>query len=123
MRRSFGDPAELVGAIFQSFVGRDAGPDERRNGASMIRGGILSPSAPAGVLFHRHGSSFTDLADIVFASEAYRESVVDRAFVRYLGRNATPAELAHFVAKVDEDAPDARPVIEAVVSSREYFAP
>jgi len=58
----------------------------------------------------------------VFSSESYRESVSSACSVRYLGRSATPAELAHFGAALDVAAPDARPVIEAVVSSREYFA-
>jgi hypothetical protein len=74
------------------------------------------------VLFHRHGSSTADLVDILFESENYREAVVDRAFARYLGRAATPAEMAHFAAQLDDTDPDARGVIEAVVSSREYFA-
>ncbi len=122
VRRSFGDGALLTSSLFQTFLGRAAGPDEQRNGASIARGALLDPAQPAGVLFHRHGSSFADLADILFSSESYRESVVERVFVRYLGRSATPAERAHFAARLDDAAPDARPVIEAVVSSREYFA-
>jgi hypothetical protein len=61
------------------------------------------------------------MIDIVFDSEAYREAVVDAVFLRYLGRNASPAELAWFAAELDDDNPDSRGLIRAVTSSREYF--
>jgi hypothetical protein len=122
LRRSFGDGGAYTDALFLAFLGRNADPDEQRNGRSLFFGALFDPGRPAGVLFHRHGSNSADLVAILFESENYREAVVDRAFSRYLGRAATPAELAHFSARVDAADPDARPIIEAVVSSREYFA-
>jgi hypothetical protein len=122
LRFSFGDPGLLADLLFETFLGRPAQADELRNARSMIQGPLLGPTQPAGVLFLRHGSSHADFVDILFDAEAYRESVVDRVFRRYLGRPASPAELRHFVALVDADDPDARPVLEAVLSSREYFA-
>ena len=56
---------------------------------------------------------------IVF--EPYREAAVHGVFLRYLGRPASPAELLAFTPTLSVEAPDVRPVIEAVVSSGEYF--
>ena len=111
-----------MGTVEDGSTVSDHDPDEQRNGRSLVFGALFDPGRPAGVLFHRHGSNSADLVSILFESENYREAVVDRAFARYLGRAATPAELAHFSARVDAADPDARPIIEAVVSSREYFA-
>ncbi len=83
--------------------------------------GALIPDSPAGLLFHRHGSSYQDLLDIIFQSEVYREAAVSAVFARYLGRSALLQEMAHFSAQLDADAPDVRPIIRAVVSSQEYF--
>jgi hypothetical protein len=120
LRFSFGDPAQLTTTIFQLFLGRPAEADEMANGAAMI-GGALLPDQPAGLLFLRHGADFDELIDIVFDSEPYRDAAVDGVFMRYLGRPATPVERAHFSAQLDEERPDVRDVVRAVVSSREYF--
>lgn len=106
-------------ALWTAFLGRLPGPEELRN-ARMIVFGALDGTSPAGLIFHRHGSTYADLVDIVLESEAYREAVVAGAFQRYLGRDPTPVELAHFVKRLDPEAPDARVVIRAVVASREY---
>jgi hypothetical protein len=84
--------------------------------------GSLFPGSPAGLLFHRYGSSYADLVDIVFDSEVYREAMVRRVFDRYLSRSPTSVELAHFVSTLDATDPDARDLVRAVLSSREYFA-
>jgi hypothetical protein len=89
--------------------------------ANYVSGGQAG-GAPRALLFHRHGVTFSDLADIVFGSEVYREAIVDGAFGRYLGRPPSSVERAHFSAQLDATSPDLRPVIRAVVSSREYFA-
>jgi hypothetical protein len=119
--RAFSAPAALADQLFELFVGRPAEADEQVNVEAMIVGAIL-PDTPAGLLFHRHGSSYADLLDIVFESEVYREAAVGVVFSRYLGRPASLAEMAHFVAELaaDETA-DTRPVVRAVVSSQEYF--
>lgn len=118
----YGAPPTIAQALFLTFLGRAPGLDEQRNAEMMIFGaGTGENMNPNGVLFHRYGKTYADLVDIVFTSEPYRESVVDGVFLRYLGRNATPAELRHFAATLDEESPDARSVIRAVVSSREYF--
>jgi hypothetical protein len=80
-----------------------------------------SPCSPAGLIFHAEGASYTDLLDIVFKSEVYRESLVRRVFLRYLAREPSSAELAHFVPTLDATNPDSRTVVRAVLSSREYF--
>jgi hypothetical protein len=118
--QALGAPETTVTTIFTTFLGRVPGPDELRNGRGMIFGAIL-PGSPAGLLFHRHGRDVYDLVEIVFDSEPYREAVVDAVFLRYLGRSPTAVELAHFAGALDEASPDARPIIRAVVSSREYF--
>lgn len=79
------------------------------------------PGSPAGVMFHEYGSSYAEMLDIVFASEVYREALVRRVFDRYLARAPSPAELAHFSRTLDAAEPDARGLVRAVVSSREYF--
>lgn len=120
-RFTFGDPAGVAGALFEIFLGRAPEADELFNAANMVNGSVLGPEFPAGLLFHRHGATVDDLVDIVFDSEAFREAHVDAAFRRYLGRPASAAELRFFVAGMDAGAPDARDVIEAITSSREYF--
>ena len=115
-----GTPEARVKALFDDFLARDAEADEIENGRAMILGSLI-PGSPAGLLFHRLGASYADLADIVFHSEVYREAMVRRVFARYLARSPGAAELAHFVSTLDATNPDARGVVRAVVSSREYF--
>lgn len=115
-----GAPEVRVRSLFDDFLSRTAEPDEVENGRAMILGAIL-PGAPAGLMFHRHGATYADLIDIVFDSEVYREAIVRRLWERYLARAPRPAELAHFVTTLDATDPDARTLLRAVVSSREYF--
>jgi hypothetical protein len=115
-----GSPENRVTALFDDFLARTAEPDEIENGRAMIIGALFPP-APAGLLFHRLGGTYADLVDIVFSSEVYREAMVRRAFDRYLARSPTAPELAHFVSTLDATDPDARGLVRAVVSSREYF--
>jgi len=107
--------------LFEQFVGRIPEPDELTNSARMMNGLQLDPSNPTGLLFHRHGSDYDDLIDIIFESEVYREALVKRVFERYLGRLPSADELSHFSPEVDSSNPDLRPIIRAVTSSREYF--
>jgi hypothetical protein len=118
--RALSSPEGAADALFDAFLGHTPQDEEQRNAAAMISGALL-PGSPAGLLFHRHGADFADLLDIVFESEVYREAIVAATFERYLGRRPTAPELGHFAASLDADAPDARPVVLAVVSSREYF--
>ncbi len=113
-------PDAVADLLFEAFLGRPVEPDEQRNAAAMVQGSFI-PNSPAGLLFHRHGEDYTALIDIVFTSEPYRDATVDGVFMRYLGRHATPAELRHFSSQLDPANPDLRPLIEAVVSSKEYF--
>lgn len=115
-----GAPEGRVSALFDDFLSRPAEPDEIENGRSMIFGAIF-PESPAGLMFHRHGKNYADLIDIIFDSEVYRESMVRRVFTRYLAREPSSIELAHFTATLDANAPDMRDLVRAVVSSREYF--
>ena len=115
-----GGPEGRVRTLFDDFLSRPAEPDEIENGRSMIFGSII-PGSPAGLMFHRHGSSYADMIDIIFDSEVYRESMVRRVFGRYLAREPSSVELAHFTTTLDANAPDARGLVRAVVSSREYF--
>jgi len=118
-----GTPEARVTALFDDFLGRAAEADEVENGRAMILGSLIAGS-PAGLMFHRLGASYADLIDIVFHSEVYREAMVRRAFERYLARAPSAAELAHFVATLGDNVatdPDARGLVRAVVSSREYF--
>lgn len=119
-RTLFNDPNALAIGIFEVFLGRAAEFEEMDNAAAMINGTLI-PDSPAGILFHRHGSSYEDLMDIVFESEIYREAVIIGAFERYLGRRPTVVELAHFTANLDTSSVDALAIVRAVVSSREYF--
>ncbi len=114
-------PEARVTALFDDFLARAAEADEVENGRAMIFGAIL-PGSPAGLLFHRHGASYADLVDIVFDSEVYREALVRRVFERYLARAPSDVELAHFAPTLEATDPDARGLVRAVVSSREYFA-
>jgi Protein of unknown function (DUF1549) len=116
-----GSPEVRVTALFDDFLSRTAESDEVENGRAMIVGSLF-PNAPAGLLFHRYGSSYGDLVDIVFDSEVYREAMVRRVFDRYLARSPSAAELAHFVSTLDATDPDVRSLVRAVASSREYFA-
>jgi hypothetical protein len=115
-----GSPEARVQALFDDFLSRTAEPDEIENGRGMIIGPIF-PGAPAGLMFHRHGSTYDDLIDIVFDSEVYREAIVRRVFERYLARSPRPDELTHFLTTIDANDPDARDLLRAVASSREYF--
>ncbi len=115
-----GTPEGRVSALFDDFLARQAELDEIENGRAMIFGAIF-PGAPAGLMFHRHGSDYADLIDIVFDSEVYREAIVRRVFGRYLAREPSSVELAHFVSTLDAAKPDVRGVVRAVLSSREYF--
>src|SRR5579859_7686184 len=119
-RYSFVDQKALVDALFNGFLGRKAGADEERNGTIMAFD--VQDQRPKGVLFGKLGGDVAELVDIVFTSEVYRESMVQYAFGRYLGRPPTPVELAVFTDQVDAQDPDLRPLVHAVVSSREYFA-
>lgn len=116
-----GAPEVRVTALFDDFLSRTAEFDEVENGRAMIVGSLF-PGSPAGLLFHRYGGSYADLVDIVFDSEVYREAMVRRVFERYLSRSPTSVELAHFVSTLDATDPDARSLVRAVLSSREYFA-
>jgi hypothetical protein len=113
-------PDAVAGLLFETFLGRPVEPEEQRNASKMVSGSFI-PGSPAGLLFHEHGADYGELIDIVFGSEPYRDAAVDRVFLRYLGRRATAAELRHFTADLDAAEPDVRSVIEAVVSSQEYF--
>ena len=115
-----GSPEGRVMRLFDDFLARTAEPDETENGRAMIFGSLL-PGSPAGLMFHRYGASYDDLIDIIFDSEPYREAIVRRVFERYLARDPNPVELAHFVATLDANEPDARGLVRAVLSSREYF--
>jgi len=115
-----GDPEGRVSALFDDFLARAAEPDEIENGRAMVIGAIF-PNSHAGLLFHRHGGNYADLIDIVFDSEVYREAMVRRVFDRYLARDPKPIELAYFVTTLDANDPDARGLVRAVLSSREYF--
>jgi hypothetical protein len=115
-----GTPEGRVGVLFDDFLSRAAEADEIENGRSMIFGAIF-PGAPAGLMFHRHGSNYADLIDIIFDSEVYRESMVRRVFNRYLAREPSSVELAYFVTTLDATKPDMRGLVRAVLSSREYF--
>jgi hypothetical protein len=42
-------------------------------------------------------------------------------FERYLARSPQPNELAYFLSTLDANDPDARGLVRAVASSREYF--
>lgn len=114
-------PEGRAAALFEDFLGRPAEADEIENARAMIFGGL--GGGPAGLIFHRHGSNYDDLLDIVWGSEVYREATVTAVFERYLARRPTAAELAHFVGRLDAGAPDQRPVIEDVLTSKEYFTP
>ena len=115
-----GGPDGRVRTLFDDFLSRPAETDEIENGRAMVIGSIF-PGSPAGLMFHRHGSNYADLIDIVFKSEVYRESMVRRVFGRYLAREPSSAELAQFVPTLDANAPDVRGLVRAVVASREYF--
>jgi hypothetical protein len=108
--------------LIEVFLGRTPQSDELENAAAMVAG-ALAEGATAGLLYHRYGSDYADLIDIVFSDEIYREAMTTFAFARYLGRPPTPPELRHFTALIDAANPDARPVILAITSSREYFQP
>jgi hypothetical protein len=120
-RFNAGAPESVAASLFDHFLGRPSEPTELANAKVLVIGAIF-PGTPAGLLFHRHGANYADLVDIIFTSEVYREAAVDSVFLRYLGRQAAPIELAAFTKGLDAAAPDVRPVIRAVVSSREYFA-
>ncbi len=115
-----GEPENRARALFVDFLGRPAEADEIENARAMFFGGL---GGPAGLMFHRHGANYADLIDIIFDDEVYREAVVAGVFDRYLARQPSSAELAHFVGRLSAANPDARPVIEAVLSSKEYFDP
>jgi hypothetical protein len=115
-----GSPEGRVRSLFDDFLSRTAEPDEIENGRAMIIGALF-PGSPAGLMFHRHGAGYADLIDIIFDSEVYREAMVRRVFERYLARTPSSNELAYFVTTLDANDPDARGLVRAVVSSREYF--
>jgi len=119
-RYSFVDQKALADALFNGFLGRKAGLDEERNATLMAYD--IQDQLPKGVLFGKLGGNLPDLVGIVFGSEVYRESMVQYAFGRYLGRAPSPVELAVFADGLDAQNPDLRPLVRAVVSSREYFA-
>jgi hypothetical protein len=116
-----GTPDARARALFDDFLGRPAEAEEMANGAAMIQGGLNG--GPAGLLFQRLGGTYPQLLDIVWESEVYREAIVTAVFERYLARRPSAAERTHFVAMLDAAAPDARPIIEDVLTSKEYFEP
>jgi hypothetical protein len=116
-----GSPEGIADGLFGNFLGRLPEPEEVKNTRAMVFGTFV-PGSPVGLLFHRHGEDYADLIDIVFTSEVYRDAAVDRVFLRYLGRYASPEELAAFSQRLDPASPDVRQVILAVVSSGEYFS-
>ncbi|HVV88727.1 MAG TPA: DUF1549 domain-containing protein [Kofleriaceae bacterium] len=115
-----GDAETITTRLFEDFLGRPAEAEELEAGRAMIIGGF---GGPAGLLFHRHGATYADLVDIALGSDVYREAIVTRVFNRYLGRTPTSAELSYFAGQLDATAPDVRPVIAAVLTSKEYFEP
>lgn len=115
-----GTPEARVTSLFQDFLLRTAESDEIENGRAMVVGTLI-PGTPAGLLFHTYGASYADLIGIVFGSDIYREAMVRRVFQRYLSREPSPLELAHFLGTLDVTSPDSRGLVRAVVSSREYF--
>ncbi len=115
-----GTPEGRVSALFDDFLARAAEADEIENGRAMIIGALF-PGSPAGLMFHRHGSNYDDLIDIIFESDVYREAMVRRVFERYLAREPSSVELAHFASTLDAAQPDMRGLVRAVLSSREYF--
>lgn len=115
-----GTPENRTRTLFDDFLARPAEYDEIENGRAMIVGAIF-PGSPAGLMFHRYGSNYADLINIVFTSEVYREALVRRVFDRYLAREPAPVELAYFATTLDATKPDARDLVRAVLSSREYF--
>ena len=117
-----GSPEAIASNVIEVVLGRVPQAAALDNASAMVRG-ALSPGAPAGLLYHRHGTDYAELVDIVFTSEVYREAMVTGAFERYLGRPPSPQELRHFAASIDATNPDLRPVIVAITSSREYFQP
>ena len=110
----------IASGLFETFLERPAEPDEVKNVRAMFL--ATQVQGMGGLLFHRIGHDYGELIDIVFASEPFRDASVSAVFERYLGRPPTPIELSHFSAELDDDDPDVRPVIEAVVSSGEYFS-
>ncbi len=116
-----GTPEGRARALFADFLGRPAEAEEIANGSAMIQGGLNG--GPAGLVFQRLGGSYVELLDIVWQSEVYREAIVGAVFERYLARRPSAAERAHFVALVAPAAPDARLLIEDVLTSKEYFEP
>lgn len=113
-------PEGVSTQLFQAFLARPPEADELKN-ARFMTIGSFAPGSPAGLLFQRHGESYDDLLDIVFESEVYRDAMVIRAFQRYLGRRPTGDELRFFSSSLDPERPDMRPLIQAVLSSAEYF--
>lgn len=107
----------IAAALFDAFLGRAPEAEEIRN----VRALTLGVEGVKGILFGRIGGDYADLVDILFESPVYREAAVAQVFNRYLGRDATPAELSHFTRQLDPDDPDVRGVIVSVVSSQEYF--
>jgi len=115
-----GTPEGRVKALFDDFLARTAELDEIENGRAMVIGALF-PNTPAGLMFHRYGSNYTDLIEILFTSEVYREAMVRRVFERYLAREPKSVELAYFVTTLDANQPDVRGLVRAVLASREYF--
>lgn len=116
-----GAPESVAASLFDHFLGRPIEPTELATAKFLVIGALF-PGTPAGLLFHRHGSNYADLVDILFTSEVYREASVNTVFLRYLGRPASSTELLAFTERVDPQKPDVRKIIRDVVSSREYFA-
>lgn len=107
----------IASALFDAFLGRAPEAEEIRN----VRALTVGVDGVKGVLFGEVGGDYADLVDILFRSPVYREASVGQVFNRYLGREATPAELGHFTSQLDPEDPDVRQVIVSVVSSQEYF--
>ena len=115
-----GSAESIAQGLFENFLGRPAEPDEQKNARAMVFGALVEGSV-SGLLFHQHGADYADLVKIIFTSEVYRDAAVDAVFLRYLGRGASPEELAFFSGSLADEKLDVRPVMRAVLSSREYF--
>ena len=111
----------LVQRLMTEPAWATVGIEELANASAMITGGLNG--GPAGLLFQRLGGTYPQLLDIVWQSEVYREAIVRAVFERYLARRPSATERAHFVALVAPAAPDARLLIEDVMTSKEYFEP
>lgn len=119
-RLNGGSGEGIAGLLYASFLGR---PPEQSEIDNVAVCSLATDIQGMGCLiFHQVAHSFAELVDIAFASEVYREAVIRRAFLRYLGRDPSPQELAHFVDALGAGPVDARALVVSLVSSAEYFS-